>query len=522
MGSADSEAVIAVCIEVASPEMLEAWLRDGWMRNLDLLRQDGVWSRLESVTELSSGSIWPTFFTGVNPARHGQFFTHMQIEPGTYEIVKKYADDVPYDPFWLELDRSGKSCCIIDVPQTRPTEHFKGIHIAGWGGEYPAWPRSSSPASLMPEIIKMFGTHPLADQYRVAFRPENEEQYRLLMNELLHGARTKADLSRWIFDQGPHDFFLSVFAEPHWAAHLLWDVLDETHPHHNEVLASKYINNFREIYGIIDRTIGKLREASPKAELLVFSLSGMGPNYSGWHILPEVLERIGMSPRVERAGSFRALLPMPRWGSWRTRAVESLVSLRFIESAKAIFPTRFWDRWTRRILHAGSNWKRSRAFCVPNDYSGAIRVNLRGREPNGVVTPGAEYNAVCDQITEALLELVHVQTNSPVVREVVKTKEVYAGEHLASLPDLLVIWTSESLVTGVRSSRVGTIELDFPERRTGAHRPWGFLVACGPRIRKGVRLEQVHLLDLAPTILHLLGVEVTKIYDGRVISELIL
>ncbi|MGZ8384026.1 MAG: alkaline phosphatase family protein, partial [Nitrospira sp.] len=233
MMPAKTGAIIAVCIEVGSPELLDDWLREGWMPNLDHLRRVGAWSQLESVSELSSGSIWPTFFTGVNPAKHGQFFTHMQIEPGTYRIVKKYADDVAQDPFWRELDRANKSCAIIDVAQTRPVDPFHGIHVAGWGGEFPAWPRSSSPRRLMTEIIEKFGTHPLADQYRVALRPETDEEYRLLRNDLLNGARTKADLSRWIFDKGPSDFFLTVFAESHWSNHLLWDGLDPAHPRHD-------------------------------------------------------------------------------------------------------------------------------------------------------------------------------------------------------------------------------------------------------------------------------------------------
>jgi len=90
--------------------------------------------------------------------------------------VKKYADDVAQDPFWRELDRANKSCAIIDVPQTRPVDPFHGIHVADGAASFPAWPRSSSPRRLMTEIIEKFGTPPLADQYRVALRPETDEE----------------------------------------------------------------------------------------------------------------------------------------------------------------------------------------------------------------------------------------------------------------------------------------------------------------------------------------------------------
>ena len=213
----------------------------------------------------------------------------MQIEPGTYRIVKKYADDVAQEPFWRELDRANKSCAILDVPQTRPVDPFHGIHVAGWGGEFPAWPRSSSPGRLMREIIEKFGTHPLADQYRVAHRPETDEEYILLRNDLLHGARTN------------------------WSNHLLWDGLDPAHPRHDGSRAPWCKELFREMFGRIDRTIGELKQSRPEADLLVFSLSGMGPNYSGWHILPDVLTRIGMSPGMEHKGGLGSFCPMSRW-----------------------------------------------------------------------------------------------------------------------------------------------------------------------------------------------------------------
>jgi predicted AlkP superfamily phosphohydrolase/phosphomutase len=102
-----SKSLTAICIEVADPEIMAQWLHKGWMPNLARLRAEGLWTRLESVPHFSSGAIWPTFFTGVDPSEHGQFFTHMQLRPGTYDIVKMYADDVPLPPFWLELQRMG-------------------------------------------------------------------------------------------------------------------------------------------------------------------------------------------------------------------------------------------------------------------------------------------------------------------------------------------------------------------------------------------------------------------------------
>jgi predicted AlkP superfamily phosphohydrolase/phosphomutase len=509
--------VIAVCVEVASPERMTDWIAQGWLPNLGRMREQGAWLTLESVTELSSGSIWPSFYTGVHPGKHGQFFTHMQIEPGTYRIVKKYANDVPRDPFWAELHKAGVASTVIDVAQSQPLPGFNGVHVAGWGSEFPAWPRSSQPKTLISEIVRRFGSHPLTDEYRLALRPETATEHESLSRDLLHGARTKAQLSSWLLREYPAEFFLTVFPEPHWATHLLWDTIDPGHPRHNATLADARSATFRAVLATIDAFIGEARAAHPDANVLVFSLSGMGPNYSGWHILPELLRRLGLSgePRgIER------WMPMARWGAWTTRAAERLTGRPLLEFARRALPRKLWDSWTRRMLHAGGAWPDSRVFWVPNDYTGALRVNLEGREPHGRVKPGAEYDAICSELTAALHELRHPETGRPLVRDVLRPQRQWPGPYAAVLPDLLVLWASETPIHGARSERVGTIRCEYPERRTGAHRRDAFLAAAGPRIARNSREGRASILDLAPTFLHLAGVAVPDDYDGRVLEEL--
>jgi predicted AlkP superfamily phosphohydrolase/phosphomutase len=68
----------------------------------------------------------------------------------------------------------------------------------------------------------------------------------------------KAALSRWVFDKGPYDFFMTVFSEPHWAMHLLWDLLDETHPNRPQEKFIKYADGFSGViwhYRPLDRRV---------------------------------------------------------------------------------------------------------------------------------------------------------------------------------------------------------------------------------------------------------------------------
>jgi predicted AlkP superfamily phosphohydrolase/phosphomutase len=167
---------------------------------------------------------------------------------------------------------------------------------------------------------------------------------------------------------------------------------------------------------------------------------------------------------------------------------------------------------TRRLLHAGHRWAQSKAFALPNDYSGAIRINLSGREPRGVVRPH-EYEAVCDKIEHELKQLVNPDTGAPVVRDVIRPQRLYPGEELGDFPDLIITWTNDAPVSTVTSPSVGTISRAFPERRSGAHRNDCFVLSS--RALNSHEGAGASLLDLAPTIFELLGSPPARHFDGR-------
>ncbi len=526
-----SKPIIAVGIDVASPEFIEKWIREGHLPTISSLLNRGSWGRIHSVSDISSGSIWPTFFTGVSPAKHGQFFTHMQLTNGTYQIDKKYANQVKRDPFWFPLNRAGKRIAILDVPQTYPLRGLNGVQMAGWGAEYPAWKMSSWPPKLIDDIISRFGKHPLADEYRLSIKPETGREYNVLYNKLISGAEKKGAISTHLLKQQPWDFFLTIFPETHWAMHLLWQILDENHPDYNREITRTLDNAFLEIYSTIDSWISKFMQVIPEATFLVFSLSGMGPNYSGWHLLPQVLQRMGMATDVPHDASYgpwsnifnnlERLMPIRRWDSYKIRKLEDSVSLKAIQAAKQIVPKRVWDKWTRRLLYAGNNWKHSRAFCIPNDYNGAVRINLKGREPNGIVEPGKEYDALCNELVRELSELVNTDTGKKAVSEVLRIDELCQGENIWDLPDLIVKWAGDAPIKALYSPRIGTVTGENPERRTGAHRPYGFLVASGKNIIQGKTVEGASIMDIAPTILYLLGQPIPQDMDGKVLLDMI-
>jgi hypothetical protein len=121
-----------------------------------------------------------------------------------------------------------------------------------------------------------------------------------------------------------------------------------------------------------------------------------------------------------------------------------------------------------------------------------------------------------EEIRAALLGLESADTGRPAVREVIDVRSAFSGERIDDLPDLIVLWPGDAPLDRVRSPRLGEIRAPSPERRTGGHRPLGFLAAAGPRIRPGARgPAPAHIVDLGPTILALLALPADPAADGR-------
>ena len=180
-------------------------------------------------------------------------------------------------------------------------------------------------------------------------------------------------------------------------------------------------------------------------------------------------------------------------------------------------------RWTT----GGTDWSRTRAFTLRADLSGYIRINLAGREPEGVVRP-EELDALLDRIDRGLRSFRDAATGEPLIAEVCRAREVFPpGERMDRLPDLIVRWTETSAAghEAIEAPALGRIARATPGRipngRSGNHRCIGWLVARGPGIAAGARLpDGADILDLAPTALARLRTSTTVPLAGKVIAPL--
>jgi predicted AlkP superfamily phosphohydrolase/phosphomutase len=147
-----------------------------------------------------------------------------------------------------------------------------------------------------------------------------------------------------------------------------------------------------------------------------------------------------------------------------------------------------------------------------------VNVNLAGREPSGTV-PQAEYEAVRDRVVAAAVSLVDPATGRRVIRAADRREELFSGEHVDGMPDV-VLQIDEAFEVGHGAGRtvLASVERSAPGRSSATHRPDGILVVSGPGVRRGVDLGEANLIDVPETLLWALGLAVPARMEGEVVT----
>lgn len=516
-----------VGLDAADAELIDAWCAEGALPHLGAMRARGTWARMASTADVLHVSAWPSIFTGAPPDAHGLYHAYVAM-PGHQGPVRPRPEDSPVPFLWKLVSDHGRRSVVMDAFMTCPLESFVGVQIAEWGTWSWFTEPAVIPASLGEEMRARFGPYPAEDHSKVGMKPLSDpEGFR---RRLLAAVARKTEVVSWLMAREDWDLFLVVFGECHGAGHYFWHYQDPDYVAYPAHSAAELRSALRDVYLALDHAIGSLlARAGEETIVLVVSGDGMGPNYSGSHILGHLLAKMGLLHDARLSGALGDDGPA---GSLRVRR-DPLSTLRGMipRNVRAAVSTtllsrRFNERLSLHWKTAGIDWRRTRAYLIENANEGYVRINLEGREPQGTVATGEEYEALCDQICRTAREMVNPATGERAAAAVHKVDDLFRGPCRVLMPDVVINWSDRARVTTeLSTSSYGVCRHPQPGHAvapfyTGNHRPNAFALAVGPGIAAGATLEGAHILDLAPTILKHLGIEKPAHMTGRVLREL--
>ncbi|WP_373479521.1 alkaline phosphatase family protein [Geminocystis sp.] len=539
--------LIVIGIDAVQPSLLEEWMSKGFLPHISSLLDRGSYGHLENFRDSNVETAWTTVATGCAPQTTG-FWGMMGLKEDTYETETRGAYNFQeYPAFFSHL--KDYRIATFDVPQLRISPDINGIQMGGWGAHSPQVPSSSVPESFFNEIISKHGNHPgLHDDYAACL---DLEQTLAIEKRLLTGIARRSAICQDLLTREPWDLFYTVFGESHGGGHLFWHLSQPEHPLY-EFFRSKIDHDpLLNTYQAIDKAIGEiLKVAPPHANIVLFSAHGMGTaqiDLPSFVFLPELLYRYSF-PGKYALGYSDPSEPIPsmittmKWNYWERHIwgtkYDSNSFRRFLRNE---LPSKLFNLFAPWIDPISENdlifdtslrkqgetvvpwcpaqwykplWSKMKAFAIPSFAEGYVRINLKGREPQGIVEPD-EYNTVCDEISELLYSLKDARNGLPMVTRIVRTRE-NSSDRNPKLPeaDLIVVWRDEHMTDVVETPDYGKIG-PFPFYRSASHREKGFILACGENIAKGEKLPDHHVLDLPPTILHLMGAIIPEHLEGK-------
>lgn len=505
--------VLVIGLELGDGHLVRSWSDAGLLPNFKRLFDSGCWGWLDTTADLLHISAWPSIYTGEPPGNHGVYFT-FQPAPGL-QGYRRFHEGVYGRPtFWNRLDAAGVACTVFDPPYSHAEAGFRGAYVHDWGCWAHYLPTGSVPAELVGELEHACGRFPLGlEANDIGFMPLDPAE---MGGKLARSAGAKARAVKWLMQKRPWELFFTVFGETHAAGHYCWSATLEGTERDRET-------PMFQVYAAIDQALGELRAAAgPDCTTIIVSGDRCGPNFAGWHLLPETLTRLGYSGKNEGDSPLHkdeGDSPLHRFDP--VKALRDLLPKDFRKSLARRLPTALRDKLAQRVDTADIDWSRTRAYCLPTDLEGYIRINLRGREPQGIVASGDEYARALHDISSGLLELRNPATGAPAVRRVIAADDAFPGDRRPQLPDLIVQWAADAPIRAVSSTRVGSLSGDSPDTRSGTHRGPGFVAAAGPGVAPGTTLDAAGVLDFTPTILARMGVAAPGTLTGKAWPELL-
>ncbi len=502
--------LLIVGIDGLPPALLERLLSEGRLPALAALARRGCLGVLRSTPNYQSASAWTSLVTGVNPGKHGILHFTNPVR-GDYGVAQIDAGARRCPSVWRLLSDAGAKVAALNLPVSFPAEDVRGVMVAGWLCPSLDTVGFTQPPDLAGEIARRFGDYPIHPDVR---RHAAAGHFDRAAAAATHGIDVKGRVARWLLERERPDVLGAVFTECDSLQHWCWHILDEGHPEHDASLAERWLDALLGVYEAADRQVAALLDAAGEdVDVLVVSDHGQAPN-SGAQVL--------LRPWLMAAGYL-----VPRRRSALRRALDRVVSAGF-ELAKNRAPGRLKALLRSRLpglqtrAQAGTramatDWARTRAWTE----AGHVFVNLRGRQPEGVVEPGEECERLLSELEGELASLVDAESGEPVVAATTRGAEEFHGPHADIMPDLLVHWRNERRVTAVRRRGQVIVHPSPPRLPTGAHHPDGTLLAAGPSFRTGVRPVAQSICDVAPTVLHLSGQAVPSYMDGEVMVGLL-
>lgn len=479
--------LVVLGLDGADWRVLQPEIDAGRLPVLAKLQAEGSYGRLDSTIRPESSVAWSTFATGVNPGKHG-VFGFVRHQPNSYKFSLANSHSLSTRCFWDYLGDAGYRVGLLNIPFTYPPKVVNGFLVSGM---------------LTPGAHVSF-TYPVDLQERLMarFQPlmfdagDGDQEKTAVANRVSLYTHQQLEMAKWLLRNETWDCFSMVFTGLDRLQHFAWG--GTTLQAHLEQL---------------DKAVGEILDMLPM-ETAVILMSDHG--FAG------VDNRLNVNSWLQAAG-YLALHPEKRFSLPYMKWLSNLKKVPFATWFKRRFLPENWGPTQLRTAAFGQqiNWQQTKAYYAPD---GGLRINLQGREPQGVVSQ-AEYESISREIIEKLQKLRDARNGQQPLAKIYRRDQLYQGAQANHAPDIILEPQRDNPLSEDNYILDGTIDQNASVFQTshpynGNHATQGIFLAWAPGRFAQQKIKNVQLQDLAPTIMAMYNTPIPNHMDGRFLKEL--
>lgn len=512
--------VLVIGLDGATLDLVEPWAEEGRLPTLARLMREGSHGYLHSTIPPLSVPAWPSFFTGKNPGKHGMFRFIERVD-GEYRWQIFSAANLRTSALWDVLAAGGRRGGFFYVPGTYPARPLNGLMLSGFAPGIDS--DCTYPADLKKELVAQFGRENVMAEWRLLTGGCGPLEF---LHTMLKAVDNQANVVAYCMEQNEFDVIAAVFTQSDAIQHLFWRYMDESHPMYEDPQTDEVRNGILLVFQKLDAAVAHLLDvAGDDVTVLIMSDHGHGPFHEYFYLNSWLAQQGLLTYReVQGPKSFSTVLTKHIYHG--------------IQRARRMLPGRL-RRVLRKVSQKGVlskvrsvglnplttlvDWDRTRAYSMGHE----IYLNLAGREPRGVVQPGEEAESLLQDISRQLMDLEEPETGEQVVQKVYRREELYHGPTAHKSADLIVFCHADYAIPD-HLEKEHSMLFDRPEvdgrglAICALHNSQvkGILIAHGPNVKDGKRIEGASIMDLAPTVLYLSGLPIPRDMDGKVLTEM--
>jgi len=490
--------VVVIGLDGATPEVVDALLAEGALPNLASLISRGIRTPARSVIPSNSWAAWPSMMTGRCPGKHGVF--HCYRREGYSERIIGHSD-IGVETFWETLSRHGLRVGMIGVPVTYPPPRIDGALIAG----VPMPPGTHTyPARLADDMYLAASGYPPSSSASDWGRILLLRGPGALARHVEHCFDVALRATLYLLRRDAWDAFVCVFGDLDRVQQSVpWpqDAANGDAAWRRALLARCY----RKADSVVGEIVAAVGDA---AAIALVSTHGVGENRRTFYLNHWLSDQGWLALN----GRARRRLRVARG------TVDQTCGAVGYELSGIFGALPLWLPWLERTPSLGLiDWSRTRVSAASADLDG-LYLNVRGREPHGIVEPGAEYEEIRGALIAMLSQVRDPDHGERIVAWARRREEVFRGPYLDRAPDVVYGTRDDAYPESGRIDASCALDAGAPSR-AGGQRPEGMLVLAGAAVKRQAEVAECRIVDVAPTLLHVLGAPIADDIDGRVLTD---